>query len=368
MEIRATEKLRVQLKINELKSMDENLFFCWHAKPIIINNHHCILFVNDLTRYPILLYNITDQLTLNQVENLFYEALRICWKREGFQEEVIENYISKASSFHYSKAVNKSVLNAMNQAQWLGENIDFDIIEDSIFQPSFSLEGSIFKLTWNNIKQTPREALIIQLLFMMDRNSSNDIKDALHRTAFELTILLINQENQIWRKALVPAFYNFEQLHYVLQVLFGWENKNDHSFMVFDGGNLISLITHESVQVSEEIENKKLNYHHLINYQTGINEYFSLFDDIRYMYDFELDFTHIIRIDKTNITYDFDYAMCIDGYGITPNDINDIRPEIALIMGTNKFMNRNTIRSTKKYNIDLINKRLSEIDNEVRRY
>lgn len=368
MEIRATEKLRRQFKIDELKSVDENLFFCWHAKPIVINNHKCILFVNDITRYPVLLYNISDNLMLIQVEDLFYKALRACWKKEGFQEEVIETYISKANSFHYSKAVSKSVLNSMNQAQWLGENIDFDIIEDSVVQPSFSLEGSIFKLTWNNQRQTPRDALIIQLLLMMNKNSSNDIKDALHRTAFEVTIMLINQETQVWRKALVPAFYNFEQLHYVLQVLFGWENKNDHSFMVFDQGNLISLITHESVQVSEEIENTKLNYHHLINYQTGVNEYFSLFDDIRYMYDFELDYTHIIRVERTNITYDFDYAICIDGYGTTPKDINDIRPEIALIMGSNKFMNRNTIRSTKKVDLDIINKRLSEIDKEVRRY
>jgi hypothetical protein len=52
------------------------------------------------------------------------------------------------------------------------------------------------------------------------------------RSAYELRISIADIKPQIWRTVRVPDDYTLGELHYVLQVVFSWDNGHMHSFTV----------------------------------------------------------------------------------------------------------------------------------------
>jgi hypothetical protein len=57
----------------------------------------------------------------------------------------------------------------------------------------------------------------------------------------ELEITLKGSTPKIWRRVLVPADFNFYELHYVIQFSMGWTNSHLHQFIVGRRDRCISI-------------------------------------------------------------------------------------------------------------------------------
>ncbi|MBU1144324.1 MAG: plasmid pRiA4b ORF-3 family protein [Firmicutes bacterium] len=366
MRIGCTKKLVNQLNIQTSDFFEENPFFSWHANIIKVNGKNSILLLNNQTKYAILLYQVYGK-DFKKLTFLIQNAIRAAWKREGVKNEIINQYLILAKEIIYTPSSSRSVLSSMHQVKWIAENLEFDMNVNTIEQVSFSLEAAYYMVKFGNNHFFPHDLLYTELLIMTNLKDSVEITSSVFREAFEMKVSLIYKKKNIWRKLVVPSYINFEQLHFILQVAFGWENRNDHSFLIFDQNAVIAVITAEGISI-QDTRDEKDTYHHLIDYKTGIKEYFSLFEEIQYMYDFEIDFVHIIQIEKTVQDMDYVFPFCKDGFGTTPEEENDMSQELSFNLDKLVEGHKNRINSTRMFNKDIINKRLKETFKEVRRF
>ena len=108
----------------------------------------------------------------------------------------------------------------------------------------------------------------------------------------------------VWRRALVPDTFTFEDFHFVIQYAFGWEN--DHLFMFspkgYQSSPIISL-SGDDDYYADETELKSI-------FNTEKQKY-------TYIYDFGDDWTHEIVLEKI-IDDNVDKVRCIGGKGACP--------------------------------------------------
>ncbi len=119
----------------------------------------------------------------------------------------------------------------------------------------------------------------------------------------------------VWRKIVIPAYFNFKQLHTVLQILYDWDDCHLHNFEVFFS-RWDSIVIESAVDdgyyfgmPSDYIEEQEL----LVDY---LEEAFY----VLYTYDYGCQWEHIISLFSIIDDYPFDYPICLSGKGIAPNE------------------------------------------------
>jgi len=50
---------------------------------------------------------------------------------------------------------------------------------------------------------------------------------------YQLRVVIEGISPLIWRRFLVPGNYSIADLHYILQIAFGWENAHLHRFVIY---------------------------------------------------------------------------------------------------------------------------------------
>ena len=66
-------------------------FYSWHVNYITINRKKAIVCMNNLTKYPIVLYRPKAK-DIAQLEERVKEGIRAAFREEGVPESVIEEY------------------------------------------------------------------------------------------------------------------------------------------------------------------------------------------------------------------------------------------------------------------------------------
>jgi hypothetical protein len=110
------------------------------------------------------------------------------------------------------------------------------------------------------------------------------------RKTYILRVVIANSNPKIWRELSVPGDYTLGELHWIIQIAFGWENDHMHSFTVkstkygmtgmdFGFGEDDGVIDEDEVCLSD------------LNLQT--RQKFS------YLYDFGDSWKHEITVSKT---------------------------------------------------------------------
>lgn len=117
--IECTKKLADAMKIS-LKSYDDtnaDSLYEWHANLFMFDRRKGILLMNNKTRYCIVLYGVKME-HFKRFDKAVFDAIRETFLAEGFNEEIVDKYISKCGNVDYTKTHDRSILGQMK---------DFDI-------------------------------------------------------------------------------------------------------------------------------------------------------------------------------------------------------------------------------------------------
>ena len=103
-------------------------------------------------------------------------------------------------------------------------------------------------------------------------------------------IVIEDTHPPVWRRVIIPERITFQELHEVIQVLFGWEDMHLHEFVI--PSDRIRLISKEAELHGTFFEEETL-----------IDSFFKKYKWIRYIYDFGDEWRHKINIEKIDEEY-----------------------------------------------------------------
>ncbi|PKM65825.1 MAG: hypothetical protein CVU95_13560 [Firmicutes bacterium HGW-Firmicutes-2] len=110
-----TEKLRKKLKVtidSESISIKGDVN-CWHGHYLPWDRKACVVFVNNLTRYSVVLYGLKAS-DMKIIDVIFREQLRRNFIVDGIDIGAGESYIDAMGTIQYSKTSDRSILGTIN--------------------------------------------------------------------------------------------------------------------------------------------------------------------------------------------------------------------------------------------------------------
>ena len=102
----------------------------------------------------------------------------------------------------------------------------------------------------------------------------------------------------VWRRVVVPEKITFEDMHEIIQILFGWEDAHLHSFTI------------PSKRITIDEEEFRIGRHYFEG-DTLLEQFLLANKWIRYTYDFGDEWRHKIEYEKADENYDKRYATLI---------------------------------------------------------
>lgn len=104
----------------------------------------------------------------------------------------------------------------------------------------------------------------------------------------QLRVTLENVKPDTWRRVVVPTSIRYDQLHAIIQVLFGWTNSHLHSFSPVDDPTTEYGIVMPDLDVSDKMLDESENFAYP-DLEKG---------NVTYIYDFGASWTHQIELEK----------------------------------------------------------------------
>lgn len=206
----------------------ENNFQAWHVHMITITRRKVFVLMNNLTRYPVVIYRASDA-DLKHPEKLFQTAIYEALLEEGFDQGIVEKYTSdeiRFSSCNDMRYVAK--LSALCQDI---RNHYVSCFEPSmVCQPRLSvllshqaqIYGSRIHMPWMKMRQH------LSNQFECEENK------LINTRTYQLKVSLDLQHAIVMRRFTIPAHYTFHQLNMVIKVLFQWPAVMNYMFQLDD--------------------------------------------------------------------------------------------------------------------------------------
>ncbi len=119
--------------------------------------------------------------------------------------------------------------------------------------------------------------------------------DIMSSKTFQFKIQLDNISNPtVWRRITVPSYYTFSDLHFAIQVAFGWENAHLYQFSPKGYGSSPTI-----QEVNEDTGSGFFTEEELDSEETQLSEIFTKEKQkYTYTYDFGDDWVHQITLEK----------------------------------------------------------------------
>lgn len=115
MVIGITEKLRKKLRITfEAEAISsKGDISCWHGHYFPWDRKSCVMFVNNLTRYCVVLYGLKAS-DMKNIDEIFRAQLRRNFIVDGIDIGAGESYIDSMGAIQFSKTSDRSILGTIN--------------------------------------------------------------------------------------------------------------------------------------------------------------------------------------------------------------------------------------------------------------
>lgn len=282
-------------------------FYSWHVNYITVNRRKAIVCMNNLTRYPIVLYRPKAK-DITQLEERIKEGIRAAFREEGVPEGITEEYLQNCGNVIYSKTAGRSLTaNMSKMCETVGYYIEL-LDEESVVQRriSLALGGSLTK--FGDEYDYPSKRLFLGLC-KMKRMLEENWEEMVQVENYQLKVKLLLDGHDIWRRILIPSRCTFRQLHRVIQETFGWFDYHLHEFAVPDETYepekyiplyawpiLIRIINSDDPEAEAYLEPDKYE----VRYEkiTGLREIFMDTKRCIYIYDFGDNWEHEILLEK----------------------------------------------------------------------
>lgn len=161
MYIQCTKKMLDKLDSEKIRmvSADEcddgaDGFYSWYVNYITINRRKVIVCMNNLTRYPIILYRPKAK-DIAHFESRIKEGIRTAFLEEGIPREMVEEYFRNCGDVKFSKTKDRRLLANLNQTcqivQYYAELLD----EDAVVQSRASLNLGRYMVKFDGQYECP---------------------------------------------------------------------------------------------------------------------------------------------------------------------------------------------------------------------
>lgn len=114
-----------------------------------------------------------------------------------------------------------------------------------------------------------------------------------------LKIVIEDTHPPVWRRIIIPEKITFEDLHEMIQVLFGWEDEHLHDFRI------------PSKYICIDNSQESWDRYHYVEEETPVDDFLMSNKWVRYTYDFGDEWRHKIIYEKTDNTYRERYATLL---------------------------------------------------------
>ncbi|MDR1941847.1 MAG: hypothetical protein LBQ47_05935 [Endomicrobium sp.] len=160
---RATKKLIDTYKIIPAKNVaPEDSFYSWHCNVFYVNKWKCILFMNDASRFSVAIFNVTQKIFNEALDDFFVQLFENTLLAEKVEQNKIDEYFRRAQTAYFTTTANSSVIANMNQMvryiDWIVEKF----IKDGILH-SKELNIEINHYLFSAISDYPYNAFIKKL-------------------------------------------------------------------------------------------------------------------------------------------------------------------------------------------------------------
>lgn len=152
--------------------------------------------------------------------------------------------------------------------------------------------------------------------------------------AVKIRVSLDGIEPEVWRRLVLPASWNLEQLHLAIQAAFNWWNYHLHEFRIGglrygDVGVLTEDATADDPRVFDFREVR------LLDFEQGAA--------FNYIYDFGDDWHHSVVIEQFVAVDAPRYATCVDGARARPPE------DVGGVPGYERFLEIMSDKSDPEY-------------------
>ncbi len=288
-------------------------FFGWTGKSFTIDRKKAVVFVNNQTRYCLLLYPVRKK-EFEHLGEYLREAVRSAFINEGIKPEVTETYLKGFEECCFMKTSDRSAMDCLNLLcdyleRWFGVD---EKPEQGLIQTAAAKRLSDFLTTVNGEYGYGSERLPVSLCQMMGYNPASPEK-VLGRDVYQLKIKINLSRHHIWRRILIPADYSFCELHRAIQTVFDWQNYHLHEFIVPELSKIAEVSVPEGqlctldkkLKLADGNDPEALHFAELadceVKLDTTVNlrDVFGENDWCLYYYDFGDCWEHIITLEKT---------------------------------------------------------------------
>jgi len=115
--------------------------YSWHANVLTFNRKSTVVFVNDSNRYIIVLHGMYAK-DFKRLNELFNEAVRITFRAEKLNPELIEQYLQNSPTFSYTRTKDRTSVSRMNRSIDAIHYMLYLLDDKKIIQPIISMKMS----------------------------------------------------------------------------------------------------------------------------------------------------------------------------------------------------------------------------------
>lgn len=119
--------------------------------------------------------------------------------------------------------------------------------------------------------------------------------------AYQLKIVMEGSKPPVWRRIMIPDRITFCQLHWTIQVVFGWEDEHLHEFTFPDS----------NIRITDENDYPCGGNERDLSEDTIIDDFIQEGSWFRYTYDFGDNWRHRITVEKVIEGYDKRYPQIV---------------------------------------------------------
>ncbi len=321
MQIQCTKTMLDKLGLPAVKPVGKNAFFDWYASYARVNRRHAVVFMHDLSHYPLILYGLLAA-DFKKLPDLFRQALREALAGEGIDQETAERYLQAMGPVTYTRTDDRSATAQLAQLMRDLPYLAPRFASDQLALTDLSMARAAMSQRIGRGFGEPRQRLLAVLEQFKANGQTVFDPEAVPASrhegekAFVLRVQLACEDLLIWRKVVVPAKMTFNGLHRVLQACFNWYDEHMHQFQLLDPDNEVAAESEpdDPFELGLDIGSAR----EIFSERKRLSAYLPRFGRLLYRYDFGDDWLHIVDLEETIENYPDLLPDCLDGAGTAP--------------------------------------------------
>lgn len=197
--------------------------FDWNADIVVLDSCPCLVLVNNLTGYPVVIRK-DETFDTERISEYVIEALRY----EGICENVLSYYRNNIGKILLDKTSDRAIVQRLrivcNEVLRCG-----DRLECSCLQVKIGQEAARMRVNFSDLGYKAPSEYLLEVLERWKTDCGIEIP-LLDLDRLDLLIKLEIPGSQIEVRAEVPANITWGFFHKLIVQMFGWSGKGEHAF------------------------------------------------------------------------------------------------------------------------------------------